>query len=662
MQSNDVIDIRSYVAELVAGEDDGVPSDREELSVGTELLRGQFVLTSFLNSGGFGITYRATNSLLRDVVIKECFLWESCQRIGELVVAKSPAHQARFDAVKAQFIAEAHGLAALEHPNIVQVHQVFEENRTAYIAMDHIDGPDLLTIIEQRPDLFDPEEIEDIARGILGAVAHVHSRGMLHRDVAPDNILIDRQTRVPYLIDFGAAFHGANTAMPPPQTALKVVKDGYSPYEFYVSGIEHSKQSDLYSIAATLYHLIAGELPVDAETRTKAVEGGKPDPLQPIAGRFDGYQPGFLEAIDVALALDPADRMASAGKWLEQIPSPEDAEHTVGTLAQGQAAAPKRSKRRLALAAGLAAALGAAALAVYAVYDPGAPTQPEVSGAPETPPPPADQVEAPVTPLRESQVAIVDTPSLGSVSAGDPVSGSLERLASPVGGVRVSAPTPGTTPVLPLTPFAGLAAPNSEAPVEVGARAMALAAVLRADGAPTAVDFGSISAPGFTAPTELTAIELVSESSPTVGVVTDATFAVRASAQIKAPVAQFARPPDVVPEQVVAVAAPAPSGPFSRWDVEMPFTAELEQVRNATVATITSVSPTADLERSGAWIAEGALLYALNEAAFPPDAPLERLLLDALQVDPDGFTRATVRYRGPDGGRIERGLLAVPVV
>jgi len=666
MQRNDVIDIRTYVAELVAGEDAEGPGDTEELPTGSELLRGQYVLTGFLNSGGFGITYRATNSLLRDVVIKECFLWDTCQRVGGVVMAKSPSHQARFDAVKAQFIAEAHGLAALEHPNIVKVHQVFEENRTAYIAMDHVDGPDLLTIIEERPDLFEPDEVEDIARGILGAISHVHARGMLHRDVAPDNILIDRQTRVPYLIDFGAAFHGAN-ARSAPQSALKVVKDGYSPYEFYVSGIEHSKRSDLYSIAATLYHLVSGDLPPDAEARTKAVDAGEPDPLAPLAGRFEGFQPGFLEAIDTGLNLKPEDRMATAGAWLQQIPGPDD---MVEEEDPATATKPARQGWFLAWIASLGLCLGATGVALYTLSNARPALSPQVLATATELLPTADEVAAPAAPLLEMPVSSSEAPVLPPASERDGVSDRIvERIS-------LSAPTGGTgrppllnvgTSILPITPFAGIASPSEESTVDPLATLQDLADTTHGGSAPTSVEVQSADAVDATQDAPFVAGGLVDMPElPSIGrlagIMQLSAPRSLSDVQVGSAAVTFTEAPTAA-VSVKATPSTAPVEPFSHWDVDMPFSTDVAQVRNATVATITAVDSSADLAVSGAWIGENVMIYAVNDEALPEGASLSGLLLDAMQIDPDGFTRATVRYReAGEDGRIERGLLAVPVV
>ena len=119
------------------------------LEPGAKLLRGQYEILRFLSNGGFGITYLARDSLERDVVIKECYPGALCTRNGDMVEAADPSQKDDLRAIIDLFILEARNHARLVHPNIVNVHQVFEDNNTAYIAMDFIKGCDLLDYVEE---------------------------------------------------------------------------------------------------------------------------------------------------------------------------------------------------------------------------------------------------------------------------------------------------------------------------------------------------------------------------------------------------------------------------------------------------------------------------------------------------------------------------------
>ncbi len=289
----------------------------EELLPGTTLLHGQYTIESFLNSGGFGLTYLARDSLDRTVVIKECFPGQLCARRGKVVRARNQGQQDEFRAIVRLFVQEARRLAKLDHPNIVGVHQVFEDNETAYMALDFVDGQDMHEVIENDPGRLTPELIVTLLKKLLEAVTFVHQLHILHRDISPDNILLDAENN-PVLIDFGAAREKATRASRA-LSSLLVVKDGYSPQEFYIEGSQQGPSSDLYALGATFYHVLTGTPPPNSHARLAAVAANDADPYIPLAGRSDLFAPEFLTAIDRALSIFPKDRPQSAFEWLHEI-------------------------------------------------------------------------------------------------------------------------------------------------------------------------------------------------------------------------------------------------------------------------------------------------------------------------------------------------------
>ncbi|MDX5350662.1 MAG: serine/threonine protein kinase [Paracoccaceae bacterium] len=294
----------------------------DDLKPGTQLLDGQYTILGFLNSGGFGITYLAKDSVDRTVVIKECFPNTLCRRSVSVVRARSRKHQGEYRSFVQGFVDEARSLAKLVHPNIVGVHQVFEDNDTAYMAIDYINGRDLQAIMESTDRAFTPGQIVALLKKMLSAVEFIHQAGMLHRDIAPDNILIDPHGN-PILIDFGAASEQVvrTTRV---LTGRRVVKEGFSPQEFYLTGAEQGPWSDLYSLGATFHMLISGTAPPESQRRLANVAEGAGDPYVPLAGRFQGYPPGFLESIDKATRVLPKDRIATAADWLDLIRKGEE--------------------------------------------------------------------------------------------------------------------------------------------------------------------------------------------------------------------------------------------------------------------------------------------------------------------------------------------------
>ncbi len=297
-----------------------------ELPPGATLSSGMYRVTGRIAAGGFGITYEARDNLDRKVAIKECFPAGLALRAGDFTVSAASASTAEpFETARNLFLREARTLAALRHPNIVHVQTLFEENGTAYMAMDFIDGRDLQDVIDHAPETLTPAYIMELTRSLLGALDYLHrdapDRGkerLLHRDIKPANIRID-PLGTPVIIDFGAARQETKNRSRLAGT-FRVVSDGYSPNEFYVAGTEQGPASDLYSLAASLYHCITGAAPAPADERAQKVSNDEDDPYVPIAGRFPGHDPRLLGLIDRAMARPLKDRPANAAAWLAAIP------------------------------------------------------------------------------------------------------------------------------------------------------------------------------------------------------------------------------------------------------------------------------------------------------------------------------------------------------
>lgn len=300
----------------------------QALPVGTDLLGGKFKVDQQIGSGGFGVTYLVRDIYLeRGVVIKECFPDSLCFRFGSSVKVNAPRFEDHYRKSVEMFMREARSIAKLRHPNIVSVHQVFEENDTAYMVLDLIHGRDLMDIICDDSDPLSPDQVREIVVKMLDAIDLVHSNDLLHRDISPDNILLDKWGS-PTLIDFGAAREDASKS-PAKVSTMLVVKDGYSPHEFYVAGGKQGPSSDLYALGATIYHLISGEAPPNSQTRVAALTNNEPDPYDPLVGRFPQYDRAFLEAIDTATRVAPKDRLQSAKEWLKYI---ERDDHKIKTV------------------------------------------------------------------------------------------------------------------------------------------------------------------------------------------------------------------------------------------------------------------------------------------------------------------------------------------
>lgn len=289
----------------------------DELQCGFKLLHGQYQIEGALSSGGFGITYLARDSLDRRVVIKECFAAGICDRAGGLVTPISPPYAKQYKTVLRHFLREAQWLARSVHPGIVGIHQVFRENNTAYIAMEFIDGIDLVTLREEQPKRVNNALLQDILEQALGTLAFIHGLGILHRDISPDNFLLGSDGTVT-LIDFGAASGDQPDQDAGPDPVL-AVKDGYSAHELYQQDMPQRPASDLYSLGATLYYLVTGTPPPKSRHRLDALAAGNPDPCLALSEGFPDFDPDFLGSIDKAMSVLPGVRYQSAQEWLDEL-------------------------------------------------------------------------------------------------------------------------------------------------------------------------------------------------------------------------------------------------------------------------------------------------------------------------------------------------------
>ena len=153
-------------------------------------------------------------------------------------------------------------LAALHHPNIVEVIDVFDENNTSYMVMTFIEGRSLQSIVESSGRLPYPEVVNYIAQ-ITNAVGYIHDRHILHRDIKPDNIMITADYKA-ILIDFGSAreFEQDKT-----QIHTSMLTHGYAPTEQYTANSRKGSYTDIYAIGATMYFVLTGHVPLESAAR-----------------------------------------------------------------------------------------------------------------------------------------------------------------------------------------------------------------------------------------------------------------------------------------------------------------------------------------------------------------------------------------------------------
>lgn len=269
---------------------------------------GGYEVKRLLGAGGFGMTYEGFNPITRNrVAIKELFPKGIVSRQGATIIIGDQRDQQVFQSVLKKFEDSTTKLAQLSHPNIVKVFDYIPGNNTGYMMMEYIEGDILAGLLEKLPSRALPSEAEfaRIFQPILDALAYVHANHLIHRDISPDNIMIDKTGR-PVLIDFGAfkEMNQTNRA-----STLMVAREAYAPPEQgVVDGIAHMPYTDIYALGATMYEALAGEPPMRAGKRVFV----KVDPYAPLAQKAKvAISPSVAAAIDRCLRLPAEERPQS---------------------------------------------------------------------------------------------------------------------------------------------------------------------------------------------------------------------------------------------------------------------------------------------------------------------------------------------------------------
>jgi predicted Ser/Thr protein kinase len=246
------------------------------LPVGTQLAGGLYAVGKVLGQGGFGITYLGSDARQRRTVAVKEFFPHGSMRRGREVHPSSSMTLADFVAARAKFLDEAHLLARFKHPGIVGVYAAFDENNTAYMVMEFLRGRSLLQLLEERGPLPEAEAVGYIVR-VGEALETVHRANLLHRDLKPDNIMLTDDGRV-VLIDFGTArtYAAGKTGR-----MTTMLTPGYAPLEQYGQHVRFGPFTDVYALAATLYHLLTGHMPTDATDRATGAVLPPPRALNP---------------------------------------------------------------------------------------------------------------------------------------------------------------------------------------------------------------------------------------------------------------------------------------------------------------------------------------------------------------------------------------------
>lgn len=295
------------------GEPMHLPEDSTSgLKPGT-VLQGKYLVGKIIGSGGFGNTYIGCNRFLQTkVAIKEFFPGHLSIRgeDGATVTVSDEISATRFGNGLNQFLQEARAIAGLKDVRgVVEVQSFFQENDTGYMVMEFLEGMDVKTILKRRGNRMDYEWCRTVILTVLHTLREVHRRGVIHRDIAPDNVYVTKDGVIK-LIDFGAAKLAAEVAQ---QNGEIVLKQGYAPIEQYSRGAPQGPYTDLYAVAAMFYRMLTGVKPAPAVERIQDDHLQSPRELGlDVPERAD-------QAIMKCLSVQPENRFQSAEEFMAAL-------------------------------------------------------------------------------------------------------------------------------------------------------------------------------------------------------------------------------------------------------------------------------------------------------------------------------------------------------
>lgn len=302
----------------------GTPSEEAYHMDPGAVIHNRYLVGRVIGSGGFGITYLGYDlTLQKKVAIKEYFPVEFATRMQNqtMVTVFSGEKEEQFVTGMKKSLDEARRLAEFQQtPGITQVFDFFEENNTAYIVMEFLEGETLKEKLK-RDGVMTVEEALPIVFAVLGALRTVHVKDIIHRDIAPDNIYLLKGGEVK-LLDFGASRQVTGTHS---KSLTVILKPGYAPVEQYQSGGDQGPWTDVYALAATFYKMITGKRPPDSTERWKTDTLKEPSKLGVKINK--NIENALMNALHVRME----DRTKSAAEFEAALQS-EEVTRTQATL------------------------------------------------------------------------------------------------------------------------------------------------------------------------------------------------------------------------------------------------------------------------------------------------------------------------------------------
>ncbi|MCD7796893.1 MAG: serine/threonine protein kinase [Clostridiales bacterium] len=282
------------------------------LDPGTEL-EGKYTIGKTIGSGSFAITYVAWDSVLaKKIAVKEYLPTDFATRSStskDAVPYDDSEKSYQYEMGLNSFVKEAHTLAQLnKNDGIVHIYDTFIENNTAYIVMEFVSGTKLSDILKTS-EVMPYRDIINLLVPSMKVLDTIHNQGVVHRDIAPDNI-IKTETGA-RLIDFGTARH--STSLEGEHSIFVLLKPGYAPQEQYSTHGNQGAWTDVYAMAAVIYHMITGKIPPESVKRLQK------DEIIPPSAMGVEIDSNVEAVLMKALSVQIEDRYQTMGEFAEAL-------------------------------------------------------------------------------------------------------------------------------------------------------------------------------------------------------------------------------------------------------------------------------------------------------------------------------------------------------
>ena len=277
-------------------------SDAELRSHVERVLDATYELDREVGRGGMGIVYRAKDRRLKRTV----------------AIKLLPPELAFRSEIRSRFLREAETAAQLSHPCIVPIYSVDEKDGLVFFVMAFVDGDTLAKRIHDRGAL-DPVEVRRILREVGDALAYAHAHGVVHRDIKPDNILLDAMSNRPMVTDFGIARAISDGSARLTATGIAIGTPAFMSPEQSAGDRDVDGRSDLYSLGVVAYQMLCGELPFNATNTPALLVKHLSERPVPVEQRASNIPPDLARAVMLCLEKNPDDRFPSAQAFVTAL-------------------------------------------------------------------------------------------------------------------------------------------------------------------------------------------------------------------------------------------------------------------------------------------------------------------------------------------------------